>query len=76
MKKKEIKYSEAVEELNGILEDLQSEKVDVDELSSGVKRAIELIRFCKEKIQKTELEVTKVIKEFEQELPEGEAEKK
>ncbi len=72
MGKKEIKYSKAVEELNAILDDLQSERVDVDEVADKVKRAIELIRLCREKITATELEVKKVIKEFGKEIGETE----
>jgi len=65
MSKKVIKYSEAVTELNIILDGLESEQVDVDEVSAKVKRAIELIKFCREKIENTELEVRKIVKEFE-----------
>ncbi len=65
MGKKAIKYSEAVGELNAILEDLESEKIDVDELSEKVKRAVELIKLCREKIETTELEVRKIVKEFD-----------
>ncbi|MCM8823478.1 MAG: exodeoxyribonuclease VII small subunit [Candidatus Omnitrophica bacterium] len=68
MSKKSLKYSEAIEELNQILQDLETEKIDVDDVSLKVKRAIELIRLCREKIQKTEMEVREVVKEFEQEL--------
>ena len=69
MTKKTVKYRDAEAELAEILEDLQSERIDVDEISHKVKRAIELIRFCKEKIEKTEMEVKKVIKDFEKEMP-------
>ena len=65
MSKKPIKYSEAVSELNSILEDLESERVDVDELSLKVKRAVELIKLCREKIETTEFEVRKIVKEFD-----------
>ena len=68
--KRELKYSQAIEELNQIVEDLQKETVDVDELSSKVKRAVELIKLCKEKIHKTELEVKNIVKELEEELEE------
>ncbi len=68
MSKKVVKYSEAVSELNVILEDLQSESIDVDELSAKVKKATELIKACKDKIQKTEMEVKKIVKEFENNL--------
>jgi len=66
--KKEIKYSEAIKELNQILEDLETERIDVDEVSLKVKRAIELIKLCRDKIKKTEWEVKNVIKEFEKEI--------
>lgn len=69
--KKEIKYSQATQELSDILDDLQSERVDVDEVASKVRRAIELITLCKTKIEKTELEVKRVITQFEKELPAG-----
>ena len=71
MKKKDIKYAEAVKELNEILDQLQEERVDVDEVVLKVKRAVELIKLCKDKISKTELEVKKVIREFEEELPDS-----
>lgn len=65
MGKKSFKYSQALEELNNILVDLESERIDVDELSLKVKRAVELIDLCRERIEKTEAEVKKIVKEFE-----------
>jgi exodeoxyribonuclease VII small subunit len=65
MSKKTMKYGEAMNELNAILEDLESERIGVDELSSKVKKAIELIKLCREKIENTELEVKKIVKEFD-----------
>lgn len=65
MAKKMIKYSEAVEKLNEILSELESERVDVDDLAVKVKEAIELIKLCRERIGKTELEVVKIVKEFD-----------
>ena len=70
MGKKNIKYSAAIVELNGILEDLESERIDVDEVSQKVKKAVELIELCRDKIEKTELEVRKIVKEFDKELEE------
>ncbi len=60
-----MKYKQAFQELNEILRDLQSEDIDIDELTQKVKKAVELIKFCKEKIEKTELEVKKIIEEFQ-----------
>lgn len=62
---KKIKYLDAVNELDAILEDLQSENVDVDEMSSKVKKAVELIKLCKQRIESAEIEVKDVVKEFE-----------
>lgn len=57
-----------MEELNKILEDLESEKIDVDEIISKVKRAISIIKFCREKIENTELELKEIVKEFDKEI--------
>lgn len=65
MSKKALKYNEAAEELSGILEGLEAESIDVDEVALKVKRAVELIKLCREKIEKTELEVRKIVKDFE-----------
>ena len=65
MSKKSIKYSEAISELGDILSDLESERIDVDDVSLKVKRAVELIKICRERISKTDLEVKKIVKEFE-----------
>jgi len=68
MSKKSMEYSKAIEELNNILSDLESESIDVDGLSGKVKRAIELIRLCKNKIKRTEMEVKNMMGELEEEL--------
>ncbi|MBU1121496.1 MAG: exodeoxyribonuclease VII small subunit [Candidatus Omnitrophota bacterium] len=65
MAKKVIKYSQAIDELNNILEGLESESIDVDEVSVKVKRAVELIELCREKIEATEFQVNKIVKDFE-----------
>lgn len=70
MGKKEIKYSQAVDELNQILADLEAERIDVDQVSVKVKKAVELIKLCREKIENTEMEVKKIVKGFEKEKEE------
>jgi exodeoxyribonuclease VII small subunit len=65
---KKLTYSKAMEELNKILEDLESEKVDVDEIINKVKTAISIIKFCREKIENTELELKEVVKELDKEI--------
>jgi len=67
MTKRPLKYGEAIDELNVILADLESERIDVDEVSAKVKKAVELIKLCRDRISKTELEVHAIVKEFEKE---------
>lgn len=65
MAKKNIKYSEAVKEIENILQHLEEEELDVDQLADKVKRATELIQFCKDKLKNTEEEVNKILDEDE-----------
>jgi len=61
----EIKYSKAVKRLDEILAKIESDEIEVDELAERVKEAVGLIKTCKERIEKAELEVTKVVEEFD-----------
>ena len=61
----ELKYEKAIQKLEDIVEKIESEEIDVDELSDKVKEAVELIKVCKTKIQKAELEVKKVVDNFD-----------
>ena len=67
MSSNQVKYREAVERLDEIISQLDNEDVDVDELAAQVKEAVELIRACKAKIDKAELEVKKVVDDFSKE---------
>jgi exodeoxyribonuclease VII small subunit len=64
---KEPGYAAAFEELEKILSDMESGEVDVDDLSAKVKRAAELIEFCRRRLKDTEVEVRKVVEKFEKE---------
>lgn len=61
----EVKYSKAVEKLDEIIAKIESESIDIDELSVKVKEAVELIKVCKTKIEKAELEVRKVVENLD-----------
>lgn len=61
MEKKKT-YEEAYEELQEIVKEIESGTISVDLLGEKVKRAGELIHFCKEKLFKTEQEVNEVLK--------------
>ena len=62
---KEIKYTEAFDELQKIVVDIEDGEISVDELSIKVKRASELIIICKEKLSSTEEDVNLILKELE-----------
>ncbi len=62
--KKEIPYTQAIEELEEIVSSIENEDVNVDELSIKVKRAAELIKICKNKLQSTEEEVSSILKDI------------
>ena len=62
-------YTDAIEELEAIVRDIGQESISLDQLSTKVKRASELIRFCKKQLHQTEEEVEKVLKELQPEAP-------
>jgi len=65
----EVKYSKAIENLDEIIRKIEDEEIDVDELSDNVKKAVELIKVCKDKIEKAEMEVKEVVDGFDEEIP-------
>lgn len=62
-----MNYTEAFEELQQIVADIEDGEISVDELSEKVKRASELIAICKKKLTSTEEDVNKILKEIEDE---------
>ena len=61
MAKKEITYSEAISELENILQEFENDEPDIDNLSEKVKRVSVLINLCKKKLKNTEDEVQKIL---------------
>lgn len=71
-KGKQITYSQALTELERIINDIESEEIDVDVLTEKVRKATSLIKFCRGKLRNTEEEVKKVLSEIEEtQEPEG-----
>ncbi len=64
MAKKKLTYKEAVEEIEKIMSKLENEEIDIDELSKNVKRAGELITFCKQQLKTTEEEIEHILGEM------------
>ena len=58
-------YTEAFEELQEIVSEIEGGDISVDELSDKVKRAAFLIKICKNKLTATEEDVSKILKELE-----------
>ena len=58
-------YKEAINELETIVEEIENETVDLDLLTSKVKRAAFLIKLCRKNLKKTDIEVKKILEEFE-----------
>lgn len=65
MAKKEQTYGEAMQELQHIMSRIEDEDLDVDVLLEEVKRAATLIKFCKDKLQKTNVEIQKILDKIE-----------
>ncbi|MCX4293842.1 MAG: exodeoxyribonuclease VII small subunit [Prevotella sp.] len=59
--KKAIKYEEAVKELEEIVRQMESDRLDIDVMSDRLKRAQELITICKSKLKKTDEEIRKIL---------------
>ncbi|WP_436416747.1 exodeoxyribonuclease VII small subunit [Petrimonas sp.] len=64
MKESELTYSQAKQELEEIVSAIESGELDVDALTEKVKRASELIAFCKEKLTKTDKELQKILEDI------------
>jgi len=60
-----IGYTEAFEELQQIVSEIEQGEISVDELSEKVKRAAQLIKVCKAKLTTTEEDVNKILKELD-----------
>ena len=58
-------YTEAFEELQSIVSEIEQGEISVDELSDKVKRAALLIKICKTKLTTTEEDVNVILKELD-----------
>lgn len=54
------KYEEALAQLETIVRKMESNEYDIDELAAQLKAAQQLIKFCKDKLTKTEEELEKI----------------
>jgi exodeoxyribonuclease VII small subunit len=61
--KEEPKYEEALQELQTIVHRMENDELDIDQLSTQLKRAQELIKLCKDKLTKPDEEIKKILSE-------------
>lgn len=57
---KEQKYEEAFAELQDIVRKMENDEYSIDEIAVQLKTAQRLIKFCKNKLTKTEEEISKI----------------
>ena len=67
MSREEITYQEALEELRAIHGRLRGDDVDVDTLVEDVRRAADLVAFCKERLTSVGERLEEVLSDFDQE---------
>ena len=65
MTSKKTSYQDAINEIEDILARIENEEFDIDELAEKVTRVALLLKTCKEKLQKTNEEVEKILGEME-----------
>lgn len=65
MATKKFNYKKALEEIEVIVQKIENKEPDVDELSTMVKRAAELIKQCKTKLKDTGEDLEDIIQDLE-----------
>lgn len=64
-KKNDLKFGEAMAELEEILRRIEGEEVDIDELAEELRKASQLLELCRGKIRKAELEVSQIVQSID-----------
>lgn len=58
--KQKLTYAKALEELELLSEEIESGHTDPDTLLDKIKRSMELVKYCREKLRSTESELGKM----------------
>lgn len=58
-----MKYEEALRQLDEIVRKMENNEYGIDELTTQLKKAKELVRQCKDKLTKTDEEIKKILEE-------------
>ncbi|UCG27745.1 MAG: exodeoxyribonuclease VII small subunit [Bacteroidales bacterium] len=66
MTKEQFRYNKAIEEIEDILGKIETEDLDVDDLTEKVERVAMLIKMCRDKLHATEQAVEKILDEMKE----------
>ncbi len=58
---KDIKYEEAVRQLETIVDKMERGELDIDSMAGQLKQAQELVKLCKQKLKRTDDEIQKLL---------------
>lgn len=58
---KDIKYEEAVRQLEKIVDKMESGELDIDSIAAQLKKAQELVKLCKDKLKRTDADIQKLL---------------
>ncbi|HQJ08186.1 MAG TPA: exodeoxyribonuclease VII small subunit [Deltaproteobacteria bacterium] len=72
MMKKTSRYSEVLKELEETLEKMSRGEIPIDDLEETVKASAKKIQYLRQVLRSTQTEITKVLKEIEEEEAPGE----
>ena len=56
-----MKYEDALKRLEEIVSGIEKNKLDIDLIGEKLKEARELIKFCRDKLYKTDEEIKKIL---------------
>ena len=62
---KEVTYTEAVSELEAILQMMQGDKCDIDRLTDYTRRATELLTECRSRLTTTDEQLRSILSQLE-----------
>ena len=61
MAKEEIKYEDAVKELEHIVAQMENNELEIDVMGERLKKAQKLMKLCRDKLTKADQEVKKIL---------------
>lgn len=56
-----LKYETAMHQLEEIVEKMENDELDIDSLTGQLEKAKKLIRFCKDRLTKTDEEIRQIL---------------